>query len=220
MSLIKRTFISLQAKVDNLVGDIENHDALIKVAIGEQKQKIAAAKIETKRLESQLFKVEQDLHDAKTNINRWTERAVREAAEDESKALACLKRKQATAKKLSELNRIRSEYQSTLTKMKSNIGRCESEFQGMMQKHQLLRARQSTSEAMQYIDQYHANSSDALATSFDRWETRLAQTDFQVDMHEDIDAVEQTYIDEEQTSALKDELATLLASHPTQVEEK
>jgi phage shock protein A len=39
MSIFKRTFTSLYASIDQMVGEIENHDALIDAAIKEQKKK-------------------------------------------------------------------------------------------------------------------------------------------------------------------------------------
>ena len=46
MSIIKRISTSVMATIDELVGEIENHDALIKAAIDEQKKKIATAKVQ------------------------------------------------------------------------------------------------------------------------------------------------------------------------------
>jgi len=210
MSLLKRTFTSLYAKVDQMVGEIENHDALIQAAIREQKKKIATAKVQLRRIEA----AEKDIREriAQANIDRrqWESRAVKEAGDNEPQALQCLQRRKEVQARSEQLNTMLQEYQTSSGQMKANIHRCEQDLNEMNQKHQILRARQSTAEAMSLIDGQESYPATDISDSFDRWEIKISQSEHFVDIADNTDALEQAYIDEENEQDLRSELAELL----------
>lgn len=210
MSLLKRTFTSLYAKVDQMVGEIENHDALIQAAIREQKKKLATAKVQLRRIESAEKDVRAKIAQANLDARRWQERALKEAQDNESQALLCLQRRQEVQTRSDQLSEMLQEYQVSSGQIKVNINHCEKDLNEMNQKHQILRARQSTAEAMTLIDhQENAYSSD-VAESFDRWEIKIAQSEHFVDVSGPGDELEQAYLDEENEQTLRAELAELL----------
>ncbi len=216
MTLLKRTFSSLYAKIDLLVGEIENHDALIQAAIVEQKKKIAAAKVQSRRLKNSEQALREQIAQLSINERRWTHRAVKEASRNEAQALACLQRRQDNRSQLVKLNQMRDEYQQSIRRMSENITQCEEDLNAMIQKHEMLRARQSTAEAMQLIDQQGNLILGEVENSFDRWEIKISQGETLVDPAIDVDELEQEYLSEENELQLRSELAELLKENKFQ----
>jgi phage shock protein A len=123
----------------------------------------------------------------------------------------CLQRRQGIAKQQQKLQLMRDEYRSSRQRMKKDIGHCEEELANMMQKHQVMRARQSTAEAMQIIERSNSASLEDIENSFDRWEVNIAQGEYSVDRAEEsFDELEQEYLEEENEQQLRYELAELL----------
>ncbi len=210
MTLLKRTFIGLTSKIDQLVGEIENHDALIQAAISEQKKKIAAAKLQLRRVQDNERRLKEQMAQLSINDRKWTQRAAKEASDNEAQALSCLQRRQKNREQHQKLSLMHREYQQSAEKMKLNIAQCEDDLGAMMQKHQMLKARQSTADAMQIIDREGNANLDDVAQSFDRWEVKIAQGEYMLDRFDDVDELEQEYISEENELQLRAELAELI----------
>lgn len=212
MSFIKRSFSGLYARIDQMVGEIENHDALIQAAIREQKQKLSSAKVQLRRLSENEKKTREQLAQATANAKLWAQRAVNEAQSNEQQALLCLQRREKTQQQAQRLETMCLEYQNGIARMRQDIGQCEQDLQTMTQKHQLLKARQTTADAMSMIERGTSLDTQELDTSFDRWETRIAQNEFGTESYSDTDFLEQEYLEAEQAERLRQELASLVNS--------
>ena len=210
MNIIKRTFSGLFSQIDGIVGEIENHDALIKAAIKDQQKKLAAAKVQLARIKSHELQIKQQIAEQSLNEKRWAKRAKEEAVDNEAQALLCLERRSMVKDKLEKLERMLKQYQQTSAKIKADINRCEDEFKTMQQKHALMRARQSSAEAANIVSNVSSSNLDDIETSFDRWEVKIAQGEINMEITNDSDELEQMYLTREREELLKDELAELL----------
>ena len=81
----------------------------------------------------------------------------------------------------------------------------------MIQKHELMRARQSSMDAKSAIHDIGGIGLDELQTSFERWEIKLAQGEYITGDMGDVDVLEQEYVSQEQEASLKIELEALLS---------
>jgi phage shock protein A len=212
MSFVRRVVTSVYARVDHLVGEIENHDALISAAIREQRRKIAAARLQYRHIQGAEQRLGTQLARLGTDDRLWTRRAQREAAQDEEKALACLARRNKLREQSQRLVQMQRQYQDHATRMQADIARCEHDLEMMIQKHAMLRARQSTAEALQTINDASTACCDEIQTSFDRWELRIAEGESTVDRYEEGDELERAYLDEEMRQRLREELAQLMSA--------
>ncbi len=210
MSLIKRLSTTLFSRIDQVVGEIENHDALIKAAIAEQRKKIAAAKIQLSRIDSHEKRMRDQAEQLQQDEERWAQRAVKEAQQDEAKALQCMQRRQQARAQMEKSKHAEQEYQQTAEKMKLDIARCEDELKAMSQKHELLRARQSSADALSVVNQAGESSFEELESSFDRWEIKIAQNEMNVESYDNIDVFEQAYVIEVNEASLRVELQELM----------
>ena len=210
MSIIKRMSTGLFAQIDQIVGDIENHDALIKAAIGDQRRKIAGAKVQLNKIQSSVRKADEQIRELQLKEQRWSERALKEASANETQAMACLQRRQLVREQIEKVKSARDSYHQTAEKMKGDIARCDQELKSMTQKHEIMRARQSSADALNVISEVNGTNIDALETSFDRWEIKISQHEINVDSYDSVDVLDQSYINAENEEQLRSELAELL----------
>ena len=210
MSLFRRMYTTVFAQVDQMVGEIENHDALIKAAIAEQRKKVAMAKVQLARLQASEQRVSRQMKDLEDKEKSWTRRAVDEANDDEAQALVCLQRRQRIREQLARLGDNRETYNQAARKMSADIARCEEQLSSLGQKHELMRARQSGADALNIINEVSGSSIDELETSFERWEVKIAQGEIGADSFDPVDTLEDEYLGRENEAALRAELSELL----------
>lgn len=210
MSIIKRLYTTISASVDQLVGDIENHDALIDAAIREQRKKLAAARVQLKRLLERERQASGDIEHLQAKQQQWRERAVRTAGEDEAGALACLQQRHRIVEKIEQLQTHRRQYAEASHNMAADIGRCERELQDLSQKHALFRARQSSGEALNVINGMGGLSREDLCGCFERWDATLMAHEIGSPVDE-VDIFEQRFVEEENREQLRRELDDLLS---------
>ena len=212
MSMFKRIFTSVSASVDQLVGEIENHDALIAAAIREQRKKLAAAKVQLRHLQDREQRAAHDIAALQAKCQQWQHRAVKVATDDESRALACLQQRQQLIARIDRLEGYRNQYLQTGRKMTADIARCEDELRNLQQKHELFRARQSSSDASCVLDSLSDIVSTDISASFERWDASIIEKELMAPMEEEMDNLELTFADVENREALESELAELMAA--------
>lgn len=212
MSLLKRLSITLFSRLDDVVADIENHDAIIEAAIDEQSKKIAAAKVQLNHLKRRQTNIAERLAQLQLSQNRWQSRAEREANQNEAKALECLQRRNETQRQINELESSRQEYRLAAEKLVKDIKRSETDLREVKQKRELLRARQSSSTMLKNTDYTHHSNLKQMEKTFERWEANLCEDEILHSPEPTIDSLEQNYVDQEQRAQLMSELEQLKAS--------
>ena len=211
MSIVKRVYTSIAASVDQLVSEIENHEAAIGAAINEHSHKLSAARVKLNRLRATEQRTQEKRAELIETETRWVERARAEADQDEEKALLCLQRRQQIRRKIDKLTASLAEYRQAIAKMDSNIQRFEEEIKTLKQRHELLRARQTSAEVMSHMDGFSDALVNDLEQSFERWEIRVAQHEMGDDGCNAFDELEQHYVEQENREALRTELTDLMA---------
>ncbi len=216
MSIFKRLSATVFSRIDQVVGEIENHDAVIQASLNDMRKHLAEAKVRLNQIQRAEERISQQIEEETNQLNLWQTRAIQSAQTDESKALACIQRGEQSKAHIERLVVQKQQYQSAAEKLTLDIEKCEQHLEEIKQKHQLMRARQSTTHAMRSINQHNNDCPDRLEDSFDRWEIKLSQSEMAVDSDFNtapVDQLEQEFNSQEQQQKLRDELATLLASH-------
>lgn len=220
MSIIKRLYTTLSASVDQLVGEIENHDALVAATIKEQRRKLAAARVQLKRLQDSERQAEEESRQLRDKAELWRVRAIQFGHQDQQKALTCIQYKQQIEQRIAQVDKHLQQYQSARQHMCVDIDRCEQQIRDVSQKYALFRARQHSSEALAVVNGVSVDCSEDLATCFDRWDNRITQQELVVLPESEVDVFEQQFINEENRVALQRELSELLAAAETQAMDK
>jgi phage shock protein A len=210
MSLFRRISATLVSRIDQVVGEIENHDAVIQVALDDMRKKIAEARVRLNQVQRDSVRLGEQMTEQRHNAERWRQRAVESADADESKALECVRRARRCDMQAGRLKEAMGQYEQTAKRLAQDLSTSEQRLQSLRQKQTLMRARQSTGTALNATTETGSDALRQLDESFDRWEIKLGQLEMSVEPQEMVDPLENDFITREQEAEIRDELAALL----------
>lgn len=211
MSIFKRLSATLVSSIDQVVGEIENHDAVIQASLNDMRKNVAEAKVRLGHVRREEERLKQQIQEQQQNEQRWRQRAVECAKRDEAKALECVRRSQHCQQHAKRLTQAQTQYEQTAEKLARDIETSEQHLAEIKQKLTLMRARKSTSSAISATSKPENDSTQLLDETFDRWEINISQAEMAIDTHDIIDPIEREFITQEQQDELRNELAELLA---------
>ena len=211
MSILKRLSTTLISRIDQVVTDIENHDAVIQASLNEMAGKIATAKVALNKACRERDRLKAETETQRKNMHQWRERAIHCAQSDEPKALECLRRSHRCQDHAETLQKTLDEYERSIEKMAGDIHSSEQRLAEMKQKLTLMRARQATSQANSITIPTNTPIENMLDDTFSRWETRINHDEIPLDCTDTLDTMEREFITQEQQNDLRNELASLLA---------
>lgn len=210
MTITRRIITTFSSRLDKLIGELENHDALIKATINEQKKKLSTAKVQLAHIKSNESETRKQIAQLHRNETLWADRAVKEAEVNTEKAMLCMQKRKFVHEQICRLQNVVAEYEQTIQKMTAEIDYCEKSLKCMIQKHELMRARQSSVDAVQVINAAGNNNLEQLQECFDRWQVRLMHGEMDMVISDDQDPLEKAYLDSENIEILKTELQELI----------
>ena len=215
MSIIKRLSTTLVSSIDNLVADIENHDAVIQASLADMRKKITTATIRLNQIQRDERQLQERINTLQDQADKWRQRAIDTGTADanghadETKAMACLVQRKNCLQQITQLEQERQQYQQVAHTLAQDIASSQQQLNDLSHKHRLLRARQSSAEAMQLGNQ-SIPQQGTLNDTFERWEIRIAQETTTLPVPSLIDPLETEFVKAEHAHALKAELAALL----------
>lgn len=210
MSLLKRLSATLVSRLDQVVGEIENHDAVIQVSLNDMRKKVAEAQVRLTQLQRERERLKREANEQLQLAERWRLRAMESASSDDRKALECVRRARQCDQQSTRLTEAGIQYAQTAERLVRDIDTSEQRLRDLKQKHTLMRARQSSSSAVNMTSESNSDVIRQLDDSFDRWEIKLSQLDMAIGHQDPVDSLEQDFISHEQELELRDELTTLL----------
>ena len=213
MSIIKRISATLTSRIEQVVGELENHDAVIQATLREVRSKVAEARIRLSQVQREAEQFQSQHEEQKNLAARWRQRAIVSAEMDESKALECLRRAHQCDQQVQRLLQAGHQYEQTAHRLEQDIARSEERLRTLKQKHTLMRARQSSGVALAATHETEGDVIRQVEDSFDRWEISIAQMEMTVD-HVDtldtLDTLEREFTSSEEAHDLRQELTDLL----------
>jgi len=211
MSLFKRLSTTLFSRIDQVVGEIENHEAVVQATLSEMRKKIAEAKVRLGQVHREKERLEQQEQEQQENTRRWQQRAIECAETNEEKALECVSRSHFCEKKIAKLRQAINQYAQAADKLGQDVEASEQRLIEMKQKLTLMRARQSTSSAVSATSEMNNKVENQLDETFERWEINISQTEMIVDHSAPTDLLERDFLNKEKDDDLRQELTQLLA---------
>jgi len=211
MSIFKRLYVTMSSRIDQVVGEIENHDAVVQATVTEMRKKVAAAKVRLGNVRREQKRLQEQITTELANAERWRRRAVESASSNEAKALECVSRARHCEQMVGRLREAEQQYAQAAEKLAGDILAAEQRMTDVKQKLALMRARESTSSALAATSQSGEHASQLLEDTFDRWEINISQAEMAVDRHDVVDVIEHEFIQKEQDEELRAELAAMLA---------
>lgn len=210
MSIFKRLSATFVSRVDQVVGEIENHDAVIQATLNDMRKKVAEAKVRLGQVHREKERLQQQGKELQENAQLWRQRAIECSEAEEEKALECVSRSRFCEQKEVKLRQAMDQYTQTADKLGRDIESSEQRLAEMKQKLTLMRARQSTTSAINATSEMNGNVESQLDESFDRWEINISQSEMIVGQHESTDLLERDFQIKEKEEDLRKELSMLL----------
>lgn len=208
MARIKRWTHGFVASIDNMIVQVENHEALATSALRELEQGVARSKVQLGRVERDGRSIAQSLAEEREATERWRDRARREP--DEARALECLRRHKRSAARVAELTRNDEEHSRIEQQLRRDVQTLEGRLQELRQQRNTIRTRQSRAEAFGVAQGQGEVHSGEIAEIFERWETRVAETEVRSGcLVGSIDSFDEEFLDAEEAASLKLELLAL-----------
>lgn len=210
MSLIKRISSTLVSRIDKVVSEMENHEAVIEASLGEKSQKIAAAKVSLSRVRQQEAQTRKDIQTQIERAALWEKRAIESAAIDESRALECVRRKRLSFHRVENLEDLLNKYVLQVEQLGADIERGEQRIRETRHRLDMLKARQHTNAALAVTHSTKTGIDDDIEKAFDRWEITLGSQSLQIEEPADFDNIEREFLEKETHEDLQRELRTIL----------
>jgi phage shock protein A len=211
MSAFVRWTAGFASRIDAMVRQIENHDALVSAAIRDAKEARARARVQLKRVDEDGRRMERRRSELAEAERLWRERALRMAAPDEARALECLRRMKRAAREREELAAQAEEHGRITAQLTRDIRRIDSRIEQLVQQRNLLRTRQSRAEALAAAQHDDGRRLSEVDDILERWEIKVSRTETDVDCaFEERDDLEVELGASEERDALRAELEELV----------
>ena len=207
MSVFRRITATLSAQVDRLVGEIENHDAIVESGIRENRRALAKAKVRLARIHEEGERMHRRLDGLVRDVGIWRGRAA--AGEDEERAIECLRRSKSAASQAETLERSLAGHLEVEQRLTREVESVRARVEAMEHRRSLMRSREATADAAARIRESETGTTLDLDETFERWEIRVTEAELDGGSASPIDGFESGFIAEEERSALRRELAEL-----------
>jgi phage shock protein A len=180
MNIIKRWTAGITSRVDWLVSQVENQEALVDSKLREARQSAARAKVQLGRVKQDGQHLRQRLQKEELAAKTWRDRAVQTSKAEKIEQQLC-----------------------------RDVRDMEEQLNALTEKRNLMRTRQSRAEAVQNIQVNAGTVTTDLDDIFERWETRVTEQELVGACSLHIDPLEEDFISREEESALREELKNL-----------
>ncbi|MEO1171747.1 MAG: PspA/IM30 family protein [Myxococcota bacterium] len=208
MNRWKRWSVSIRTRLDDVIGQIENHEAVVDEVIRDVHRAAARARVQLRRVQRDGSSLRTRLADERRTAREWRDRAARLDSEDESRALECLRRAKRAERSATELEQRRDEHERAEKQLTSDVRAIESRLSALRERRNLMQTRQSRAEAVSVV---HAPD-DTLCTLddvFDRWDSRITEMEIVTGHGAPVDSFEDEFVSAEEEAELRAELQEL-----------
>lgn len=210
MPLIQRLTLAVSSSVERLVGEIENHDAVVEAGVRESRRLYARAAVRHTRLRAAGERLCARRDGLRRDAVTWRERARTTA--DEEQALECLRRAKQAAEQAQSVDQAYARHVALEQRLADEIARLRQRVAELEHRRQLMRSRQATADAATRIRDTEGGTSLDLDEVFERWEVKVTEAEIESDAAPPVDTFAAGFTAEEERAALRAELAALKAS--------
>lgn len=211
MKALKRLTYSVFSSFESVVGQLENHEALVGTTIREAQRAAAKARVQAKRLSVEVVQIEQKKKQLEAEREIWVERAKRKAKKEKEQAIECLRRKKQCEAQLESLNEVLQAHQAVQLQLENDLKGIELRVSKLKHKKSALKSREATVEARTVVNADQSTLLHELDTIFDRWESKVVEAEMIAGTYGEYeDSFKAELESEEELGALKEELQELV----------
>lgn len=184
MKLFTRITATLNATAESAVARFENHEAITESALKKIRATVSEARVRHNRVVRDGEAIRGTIASLTEQIEQWTERARLSAADDESRALACLDRRAACRTQLTHASESLAQHLVLQSQTRDRLEQMQRRLEQIILQRNQLRSRDSVAKATQAL-----NSVDGAAPSaginelFERWEVTIGESEIHNEVH-------------------------------------
>jgi len=210
MSLIQRISTSIHASIERLVDLMENHEAVVDLALDESRKALARGKSQLGRVQRESERLRRRIEALEAEEIRWTERARATAGGDEQTALQCVQRRRDCRQQIDEIRGVFVEHSATEERLAAELRASEDRLQAVTRQRNRLRTRQSAAEVNRALGGIAERFPPNLEETFERWEARVLEDELAGDRTVQADPLEERFSKQESDAELRAELSAIL----------
>jgi phage shock protein A len=210
MQRIRLWTASLVSRVDGMVARIENHEALAASAIRDVRKAAARATVQLRRVRADGARLREEQVARRDAEQSWKDRAARSAPKDRERAIECLRRSKRAGREAVVLERRLAEHEAVEKQLASDVALVEDRLSRLEGQRNVLVTRQSRAEALGCVQEAHSPLGVDVDEVFARWETKVAEREYEGACLPRPDELESAFSEEEERDELGAELDELL----------
>lgn len=213
MSVFKRFVTTVHQSVDRTLSSIENHEAVVDAALQESRQSVARAKVRLARLEKDGTQQRKRVAELAGQIDLWNERARSVANDDREKALACMQRRKLCGQELQAATVQMQEHDKIISRIRQSISDSSSRVQTLQSQRNQMSTREAAACAGKSVYQLDGKVGGDVEAAIERWEVAVSQSEVVTEnfpVADTADALEESFLTEEESTLLESELDALL----------
>lgn len=179
MSLFKRVSVAVSTRLDRLVGELENHDAVVEAGIRESRRLYAQAKVRYQRLQRDGESLRRRIAQCRADARSWRERALActPTGAGEEKALQCVRRARQSEREAASLEQRWQQHQAVERRLAADIDALRERVAQLAHRRSVMRGREATAHAAARVRQAECDPRLDLDETFERWEIRLTEAE-------------------------------------------
>jgi len=175
MAHFKRWTSGLVTRVDSIVVQIENQEALVESAVVDLGQRAARARAQLTRVHKDGETLRRRLLESEHEATLWRDRARTEP--DQTRALECLRRAKRAAQRQAELATRSTEHEHAEQRLRRDIATIEQRLEVVRGQLSMMRTRQTRAEALALLRNVQGDGGYEVDQILERWDARILETE-------------------------------------------
>lgn len=208
MAHFKRWTSGLVTRVDSIVVQIENQEALVESAILDLGQRVARARAQLSRVRKDGDALRRRVSEAESAATLWRDRARTEP--ERTRALECLRRAKRAREHHRELEQRAAEHERAEQRLRRDVASIEQRLEVVREQQNTMRTRQTRAEALALLRSIQGDTGYEVDQVLERWDARILETEVVAGCAEDaFDPFVERFEREEEAGELLAELELL-----------
>jgi len=208
ITYFKRWTSGLVSRVDSIIVQIENQEALVDSAIADMSQRVARAKVQLGRVDKDGQALAKRAEYLAKEQGVWRDRARTEP--DRVRALECLRRSKRAAQQHAELEQRALSHRESEQRLRRDISLIQQKLEQLREQRNTMRTRQTRAEAMAVLQSAGSAGGLEIEQILERWDARVTEAELVAGLNEDDhDAFATDFEQEEERAQLLAELEEL-----------
>ncbi len=174
MNSLRRLTASIVSSFEGVVGQLENHEALVSTAIREAERAAGRAKAQLARVQKDGIQMRARVEELREQAALWEDRAKRIADQDKAKALECVRRRQRHLAQAAKIEEQAVGHTKLERQLSADMVVVQEKLAALRQQRNIMRTRESRAEALRVVHNIDSSTIGEIDDIFDRWESRIS----------------------------------------------